>query len=418
MGPNENEQLTKMAQETQPGRMVTAARRLLASWQRSQEYGVSAEAVEPAWAGTVESDSLFFQCGQEVLTGLHSTLATEPLSLMLTDADGLVLNRFSGDTSLLRALDKVYLAPGFGFSERDAGTNALGLALADRTPTLVRAEEHYSASLRTYTCAAVPVLDPLTGRLEGSVNITTWSKSSPELLLALAQSAASNTSTLMLARSQGRKGKPAPRGGVFRVQRGRFEPGSGTIRAMSPVWTAALDQATLALAAGRIVAAVGENGSGRATLLGQAIRQSHPRSRILCAAAPGPEDVDAWLSLWTPELAKPDTAVIVENVDALPAWAAQALHERATEALRALPPAADGKPSHPDVGDDSRGPRSHTAAAFEHGRNGRARSIAAGSQQRPSSAGPVRGTAKQAAGSRHHSRGRASPQKLHLAGEH
>lgn len=344
MGPNENEQLTKMAQETQPGRMVTAARRLLASWQRSQEYGVSAEAVEPAWAGTVESDSLFFQCGQEVLTGLHSTLATEPLSLMLTDADGLVLNRFSGDTSLLRALDKVYLAPGFGFSERDAGTNALGLALADRTPTLVRAEEHYSASLRTYTCAAVPVLDPLTGRLEGSVNITTWSKSSPELLLALAQSAASNTSTLMLARSQGRKGKPAPRGGVFRVQRGRFEPGSGTIRAMSPVWTAALDQATLALAAGRIVAAVGENGSGRATLLGQAIRQSHPRSRILCAAAPGPEDVDAWLSLWTPELAKPDTAVIVENVDALPAWAAQALHERATEALRALPPAADGKP--------------------------------------------------------------------------
>jgi hypothetical protein len=159
----------------------------------------------------------------------------------------------------------------------------------------------------------------------------------------LAQSAASNTSTLMLARSQGRKGKSAPRGGVFRVQRGRFEPGSGTIRAMSHVWTAALDQATQALAAGRIIAAVGENGTGRATLLGQAIRQSHPRSRILCAAAPSPEDVDAWLSLWTPELAKPDTAVIVENVHALPAWAARALHERATEALRSLPPAADGK---------------------------------------------------------------------------
>jgi sigma-54 dependent transcriptional regulator, acetoin dehydrogenase operon transcriptional activator AcoR len=344
MGPNQNERLNKLTREAQPGQIVTAAKRLLASWQRSEEYGVSAEAAEPAWAGTVESDSLFFQCGQEVLTGLHSTLANEPLSLMLTDADGLVLNRFSGDTSLLRALDKVYLAPGFAFSEREAGTNGLGLALADRAPTLVRAEEHYSASLRTYTCAAVPVLDPLTGRLEGSVNITTWSKSSPELLLALAQSAASNTSTLMLARSQGLKGKPAPRGGVFRVQRGRFEPGSGTIRAMSHAWAGVLDQATQALAAGRIVAAVGENGTGRATLLGQAIRQSHPRSRILCAAAPRPEDVDAWLSLWTPELAKPDTAVIVENVHALPAWAARALHERATEALRSLPPAADGKP--------------------------------------------------------------------------
>lgn len=344
MTPDQDERLARLAREARPGQIVTAAKRLLASWQRSEEYGVSAEEAAPAWAGSIETDSLFFQCGQEVLTGLHSTLANEPLSLMLTDADGLVLNRFSGDTSLLRALDKVYLAPGFAFSEREAGTNGLGLALADRTPTLVRAEEHYSASLRTYTCAAVPVLDPVTGRLEGSVNITTWSKSSPELLLALAQSAASNTSTLMLARSRGHTGKPAPRGGVFRVQRGRFEPGSGTIRAMSTVWTDALDQATRALAAGRVVAAVGEPGTGRATLLGQALRQTHPRSRILCAAAPAPDDVEAWLSLWTPELAKPETAVIVENVDALPAWGAQALHTRAAEAVRSLPSTADGGP--------------------------------------------------------------------------
>lgn len=344
MTPDQDERLARLAREARPGQIVTAAKRLLASWQRSEEYGVSAEEAAPAWAGSIESDSLFFQCGQEVLTGLHSTLANEPLSLMLTDADGLVLNRFSGDTSLLRALDKVYLAPGFAFSEREAGTNGLGLALADRTPTLVRAEEHYSASLRTYTCAAVPVLDPVTGRLEGSVNITTWSKSSPELLLALAQSAASNTSTLMLARSQGHKGKPAPRGGVFRVQRGRFEPGSGTIRAMSTVWTDALDQAARALAAGRVVAAVGEPGSGRATLLGQALRQAHPRSRILCAAAPAPGDVEAWLSLWTPELAKPETAVIVENVDDLPAWGAQALHTRTAEAVRSLPATPDGGP--------------------------------------------------------------------------
>ncbi|MFH4146832.1 siderophore-interacting protein, partial [Acinetobacter baumannii] len=82
-------------------------------------------------------------------TSLHQTLANEPLSLMLTDANGLVLNRFSGDTSLLRALDKVHLAPGFAFSEREAGTSGLGMALADRTPSLVRAEEHFSASLRT-----------------------------------------------------------------------------------------------------------------------------------------------------------------------------------------------------------------------------------------------------------------------------
>lgn len=165
MVPNQNVPAPRPGRGGPGSELAAASRRLLASWQRSEEYGVSAEVVDPVWAGSVDGDSLFYQCGQEVLTGLHQTLANEPLSLMLTDADGLVLNRFSGDTSLLRALDKVHLAPGFAFSEREAGTTGLGLALADRTPSLVRAEEHYSASLRTYTCAAVPVLDPLTGSL-------------------------------------------------------------------------------------------------------------------------------------------------------------------------------------------------------------------------------------------------------------
>jgi transcriptional regulator of acetoin/glycerol metabolism len=340
MAPEQVALNTKRLRTRNDAQVVVASKRLLASWQRSEDYGVSAEAVDPAWAGSLATDSLFFQCGQEVLTGLHGTLAGEPLALTLTDSDGLVLNRFSGDTSLLRALDKVHLAPGFAFSEREAGTNGMGLALADLVPSLVRAEEHYTASLRTYTCAAVPVLDPRTGRLEGSVNITTWSRSSPGLLLALAQSAASNTSALMLARSQGRTAKAEPRGGVFRVQRGRLDPGSGTLRAMSPLWTGALTHAAEALAAGRVPAAVGEAGTGRATLLGQALRQAHPASRILCAAAPAPEDVEAWLSLWTPELSKPDTAVIVENVDSLPAWAAQELRAHADRALQNRPVSA------------------------------------------------------------------------------
>lgn len=344
MVPDQNVPVPRLQASGPEGTMTTVSRRLLASWQRSEEYGVSADAIDPVWAGSVAGDSLFYQCGQEVLTSLHQTLANEPLSLMLTDANGLVLNRFSGDTSLLRALDKVHLAPGFAFSEREAGTSGLGMALADRTPSLVRAEEHFSASLRTYTCAAVPVIDPLSGRLEGSVNITTWSKSSPELLLALAQSAASNTAALMLAKSGGHRPKAGPRGGVFRVQRGRLEPGAGTLRAMSPDWTEALDRAALALAKNMVVAAVGEPGSGRATLVGQAIRQARPGSRILCAAAPEPEDVEAWLSLWTPELSKADTAVIVENVHLLPAWAAQELSTRAAAAVQSLPAPAGSPP--------------------------------------------------------------------------
>ncbi len=310
--------------------------RVLASWRRSEDYGVSLEVVDPVFAGTFDTESLFLDCGREVLTGLHQTLSNEPISLMLSDADGLVLNRLSGDTSLLRALDAVHLAPGFSYAEREAGTNGLGLALADRVPTVVRAQEHYSASLCTYTCAAVPVLDPLTGRLEGAVNITTWAASSTNLLLALAQSAAGNTAALMLARSTGRRPRPAARGEVFRVQPARLEPGSGTRHDLSSVWTDGVAEAAQAMAAGRVVAAVGEPGSGRSTLLAQAHRQVGPRDRILSAQTPAAPDVDTWLSLWAPELGKPHTAVIVRDADALPGWAAERLHGLVMRARRSL----------------------------------------------------------------------------------
>ena len=182
-----------------------------------------------------------------MLADLHSTLANEPVSMMLTDAEGVVLSRLSGDHSLLKALDDVHLAPGFGYAERDVGTNGLGLALADRVPTLVRADQHYALSLCTFTCAAVPVFDPASGRLEGSVNLTTWSQSSSDLLLALARSAASNTTALMLARSSGRHPRQTPRGQVFRVEVPRLEPGSGTLHALSEAWNCAVARAEHAM---------------------------------------------------------------------------------------------------------------------------------------------------------------------------
>jgi transcriptional regulator of acetoin/glycerol metabolism len=73
----------------------------------------------------------------------------------------------------------VHLAPGFSYNERNAGTNGLGLSLADRAPSLVRAEDHYVAELRGYTCAAAPVIEPVTGELAGSINLTTWSATGP-----------------------------------------------------------------------------------------------------------------------------------------------------------------------------------------------------------------------------------------------
>ena len=106
--------------------------------------------VEPVFTGTYDEGSLFFECGQEVLD--------EPAPHAGQRADQPDAHRRRGPRAqpaqrrrrCCRALDAVHLAPGFAFSEREAGTNGLGLALADRVPSVVRAEEHYSA------CAPTP----------------------------------------------------------------------------------------------------------------------------------------------------------------------------------------------------------------------------------------------------------------------
>lgn len=298
-----------------------AAPRLRASWRRSLDYGVPPDAVVPAFSGDPDTGSLLHQCAHQVLADLQATIPNEPVSLMVADAEGLVLARLGDDRDIQRSLDRVHLAPGFSYSERTAGTNGLGLSLADRAPSLVRAEDHYVTGLRGYTCAAAPVLDPVTGELAGSINLTTWSSSSSGLLLGLAQTAANATSALMLVRAGGRTMRPALRGEVFHVLGGHLGP-DAVDSCVSAGWRSATEQAAAAVAAGRSTLVVGEPGAGKATLAALARRRLAPRQRLLHARAPETGDVAAWLALWTPELGYADTCVVVSGLQHLPAWAA------------------------------------------------------------------------------------------------
>ncbi|MHA6800099.1 AAA-type ATPase lid domain-containing protein [Bounagaea algeriensis] len=298
------------------GTPVAPTPRLSASWQRSEDYGAPIEQIAPVYIGSVDDESLFFRCGQEVLGGLEDRLAGEPVSAMLTDHDGHVLSRTCHDRALVEALDNTYLAPGFAFSEREAGTNGLGVALADRASSLVRGDEHYCTGLWRYTCAAAPVLDPVHGWLLGSINLTTWSQRAAGLLLALAETAAGHTSALLLARDRGGEPRPTPRGEVFQVSTAHSQ--CAPVPQLSETWRASLTEVETALTAGLSVGVTGEPGSGKTVLLATALRRALPRDRILNARPPDPRDIESWLSLWPRELGKDNTSAIVANVDALP----------------------------------------------------------------------------------------------------
>ena len=101
-------------------------------------------------------------------------LAGEPVSLILTDADGVVLERRTGDSALNQHLDQVWLAPGFSYAERFIGTNGIGTALEGRGPAQVFGHEHYVEHLADLACAGAPIRHPVTGKLLGVVDLTCW----------------------------------------------------------------------------------------------------------------------------------------------------------------------------------------------------------------------------------------------------
>ena len=163
-----------------------------ASWARCQHWGLPIDDLDVPFTSDYDVDSRLTRSAGPVLAALHSTLADEPIGIMLSDDTGLVVSRSCNDTRIVKSLDKVALAPGSNYSETAVGTNGFGLALAANRPGLVAGDEHYNARLGGYTCAGAPIHDPVTGDVMGALSLTTWPDRRNDLLLALAVQTAMN----------------------------------------------------------------------------------------------------------------------------------------------------------------------------------------------------------------------------------
>ena len=175
--------------------------RILASWERCAQRGLTGDVLEVPHTGDVDTDSPLVRVATPVLRALQASLAGEPVSVMISERDGVVVGRFCSDRGILAALDDVALAPGSTYSEAAVGTNGFGLALVDDQASLVEGGEHYSAALAAFTCAGTPIHDPVTGGVVGALSLTTWSLRRHDLLMALAAQTAMNVEARMAGRA-------------------------------------------------------------------------------------------------------------------------------------------------------------------------------------------------------------------------
>lgn len=86
-------------------------------------------------------------------------------------ADGTLL-WVEGDPMACRKAGAMNFVAGADWSERGAGTNAPGTALALDRELQIRSSEHYSRIAQPWSCTAVPIHDPSTGALLGAIDLT------------------------------------------------------------------------------------------------------------------------------------------------------------------------------------------------------------------------------------------------------
>ena len=164
---------------------------VLNSWRRSQALHVHPDRVDLPYVREPDPETPLVLAAAPVLRRIAADLAAQAVGVVLTSADGLVLERVAADPAIQRALDAVRLARGYSYAEEYAGTNGIGTSLETGRPTFIQGSEHYVGTLGRLSCAGSPVRDPITRRVVGVVDLTCWAHDSDPLLFVLAKSAGS-----------------------------------------------------------------------------------------------------------------------------------------------------------------------------------------------------------------------------------
>ncbi|HMZ00535.1 MAG TPA: GAF domain-containing protein, partial [Burkholderiaceae bacterium] len=117
-----------------------------------------------------ERNQRLYNHAAPVMEMLHEQIVNTQSMVVLTDATGTILHSI-GDNDFIARANKVALQPGVNWSEQSKGTNAVGTALIEETPTLVHADEHFLHANHFLTCSAAPILDPR-GNILGVLDVS------------------------------------------------------------------------------------------------------------------------------------------------------------------------------------------------------------------------------------------------------
>lgn len=172
--------LARLNETARSGRRVADSVRSVIdrSWQRSAAAGVDPSIDRAPVA--LDGDALEGRRSDHPLAPVRGILTqvlrqlapTGPHVLALSDGSGLLLWVDGADEAIERASQEMAFAAGADWSERAAGTNAVGTALAEDHAVQIFSAEHFRPAVHGWTCSAAPIHDPETGEVLGVLDAT------------------------------------------------------------------------------------------------------------------------------------------------------------------------------------------------------------------------------------------------------
>jgi transcriptional regulator of acetoin/glycerol metabolism len=102
---------------------------------------------------------------------MYQCYSNQTISVVVCDSHGVILDG-RATTGTWAKLERNNFVPGADWSEKRAGTNAIGTALTEQKPVQVFSAEHFCQGWHPWVCSAAPVKDPVTRTLLGVLDVT------------------------------------------------------------------------------------------------------------------------------------------------------------------------------------------------------------------------------------------------------
>jgi transcriptional regulator of acetoin/glycerol metabolism len=177
---------------------------IAASWRRSAEAGVDAIRSQATFHSDLDISSRLVRCSRPIIDRLREATEDIPLSIALTDGKARLLARIDTSRSIGLMLDNVSFAPGYDYAEGGVGTNGVGTVFESGQPIQIAGPEHFHEHLQPFACSGAPIRDPLTGRIDGALDISCLTEHSNPLMHSMVRSAAREIErNLLIDRSPG-----------------------------------------------------------------------------------------------------------------------------------------------------------------------------------------------------------------------